>query len=81
MTINGGQVVIHDIHFTAGERTYRGSVNAAGEVSASRQIEASRPNVGQTIFTVSGTIHDNVFTGQLQHGRWGCQYRFEMAKE
>jgi len=80
MTINGGQVVIHDIRFTGGERTYRGSVNAVGEVSAYRQKEAPRPNVRQSFFTVSGTIHDNVFTGQLLHGRWGCQYRFEMAK-
>jgi hypothetical protein len=80
MTIAGGQVVIHEIQFNGGKPTYRGSVNAAGEVSASRQIEAPPSNVRQGIFTVSGTIHDNVFTGQRLHGRWGCDYRFEMAK-
>ena len=80
MTITGGQVVIHEIQFNGARPTYWGRVNAAGKVSASRQIEAPSSNVRQTIFTVSGTIHDNAFTGQRLHGRWGCDYRYEMAK-
>src|SRR5271169_2314047 len=34
MTITGGQVIIHEIQFDGGSLTFRGSVNAAGEVSA-----------------------------------------------
>jgi hypothetical protein len=38
MTIAGGQVVIHVIRLqSSGRGTFRGSVNAAGEVSASRE--------------------------------------------
>jgi hypothetical protein len=57
MTITGGQVVIHAIRSTGNEPTLRGSVNTAGEVSASLQ--------GSKYFhSMSGTIHDKAFTGQ-----------------
>jgi hypothetical protein len=72
MTITGGQVRIHEL-LPSGGGTYRGSVNAAGEVSASGQST-------RHFITVSGTIHDNVFTGQrLDGARWGCQYSVQMA--
>ena len=51
MTITGGQVRIHEL-LSSGGGTYRGSVNAAGEVLAS-----ARGDVGH-IRTVSGTIHE-----------------------
>jgi hypothetical protein len=73
MTITGGQVVLNENHFNFGRLTYRGSVGAAGEVSVSRQTSRS-------LFTVSGTIHDNVFTGNRVGGTWGCYYKYEMAK-
>src|SRR5208282_3881254 len=59
MTITGGQVRIHEL-LSSGGGHYRGSVNAAGEVSAISLTQRA---------TVSGTIHDNVFTGQrwLEH--------------
>jgi hypothetical protein len=60
MTITGGQVRIHEL-LPSGGGTYRGSVNAAGEVSASGQST-------RHFITVSGTIHDNVFTGQRLDG-------------
>jgi hypothetical protein len=80
MTITGGQVVIHEILSDGGAQTYRGSVNPAGEVSASRRSKALSTDVGQSTFTVSGAIHDKVFTGQRVHGRRGCQHSIEMVK-
>jgi hypothetical protein len=80
MTITGGQVVIHEIHFDGAGPVYRGSVNAAGEVSASRQSKAIATD-GQNFFIVSGIIKDKVFTGQRLRGTAsrGCSYSFEMA--
>jgi hypothetical protein len=80
MTITSGQVVFNENHPNFGLVTYRGSVDAAGEVSVSHQIKALSPSRRQNIFTVSGTIHDNVFTGQRVGGTWGCYYKYEMAK-
>jgi hypothetical protein len=60
MTITGGQVVIHETHPDGAGSTYRGSVNAAGELSASHESEAGR----RRIFIVSGTIREKKFTGQ-----------------
>ena len=68
MTITGGRVVIREIMFNGGMPTYRGSVNVTGEVAA------SRPPNG----TVSGTIHDKVFTGQRLEGR--CSFSVQMQK-
>jgi hypothetical protein len=73
MTITGSQVVLNENHFNFGRVTYWGSVDAAGEVSVSHPVS-------QSIFTVSGTIHDNVFTGNRVSGTWGCYYKYEMAK-
>jgi hypothetical protein len=73
MTIAGGQVTVHEIHFTGGEMVLHGNVSAAGELSAS----SSRG-------TVSGTIHDKVFTGERlaasKGGRHHCYYKLEMAR-
>jgi hypothetical protein len=68
MAITGGQVVIHATRFTGNEPTLRGSVNTAGEVLASLQI-------GSYFFSMSGTIHDKVFTGQQLVGQcyWSVQ--------
>jgi hypothetical protein len=75
MTISGGQVVIHEIHDVGWILTYQGSVNAAGEVSASHENK-NRERV--RFLTVSGTIHDNVFTGPRRDtGRW-CDYNVQM---
>jgi len=41
MTITGGQAIIHEILFNGGRLTFRGSVNAAGEVSAFRNVGLS----------------------------------------
>jgi hypothetical protein len=72
MTISGGQVVIHEVHAVGWILTYQGSVNAAGEVSASHENKAMAGRV--RFLTVSGTIHDNVFTGPRRDtGRW-CDY-------
>jgi hypothetical protein len=68
MTITGGQVVIYAIGSTGNEPTLRGSVNTAGEVLASLQ--------GYKYFhSISGTIHDKVFTGQRMIGLcyWSVQ--------
>jgi hypothetical protein len=70
MTITSGQLAFHAIRLTGtgNEPTLRGSVNTAGEVLASLQS-------GSIIFSLSGTIHDKVFTGQHQIGQcyWSVQ--------
>jgi hypothetical protein len=75
MTIAGGQVVIHAILLhSSGRGTFRGSLNAAGEVSASRQTKDPRaPYVN-----LYGTVHDNMFTGHRVH-RY-CDQSIEMHK-
>ena len=79
MTITGGQVVFNENHFNFGLVTYRGSVDAAGKVSVSHEIKTPTPT-GQSISTVSGAIHDNVFTGNRVGGTWGCYWKYKMAK-
>lgn len=66
MTITGGQVVMHD---NGGRATYRGSVNAAGEVSATTLDH---------LVIVSGTIHDKAFTGQCQYKHY-CHWSVQMT--
>jgi len=82
MTVTGGQVVIREIHHTGGVYTYRGNVDAAGAVSAVYQSKALPRDVGQSDFTVSGTIHDKLFTGQRRHGvgKSACFYDMELTK-
>ena len=54
MTITGGQVAIHEIDPNGRGPTYKGSVSAAGEVSASFQSKQLPTDVGgSNIFTVS----------------------------
>jgi hypothetical protein len=75
MTITGGQVVIHEIFFNGGRPSYRGIINAAGEVSAWRQTQNARaPYVN-----VYGTVHDNLFTGQRVH--FDFDYSIQMHKD
>jgi hypothetical protein len=69
MTITGGQVVVHEIRPTGAPLTFQGSVNVAGEVSASRLPHG----------TLSGTIHDKVFTGQRSAANY-CYYSVQMVK-
>jgi hypothetical protein len=79
MTITGGQVVIHELHPDGAGPTYKGSVNAAGELSAFHESKVGRGRIS----TVSGTIHDKVFTGQRLIGggrNAGCSYSFQMAR-
>jgi hypothetical protein len=83
MTIAGGQVLINADYarapfvyghaLTAPKLTFQGSVNAAGEVSAS----ASGPGF---VLMLTGTIRDKVFRGQRRSGRQ-CNYTIEMVKE
>ena len=82
MTITGEQVVIHEVYYDGAGQTYRASVNAAGEVSASFQALARPTNNIPCTFTVSGTIHDKVYTGQRVRdpGREGCYYSVQMVK-
>jgi len=62
MTITDGRVVIELTYFNVeGRSIYRGSVNAAGEVSAFREV------YGHWI-TISGVIRDEVFTGSRSSG-------------
>jgi hypothetical protein len=78
MTITGEQVVIHEVYYNGAGRTYRASVNGAGEVSASFQSKALPTDIVPSTFTVSGTIHDKVYTGQRLRGH--CYYSVQMVK-
>ena len=79
MTITGGQVVVHEIHLSGGRPTFQGTVNSAGEVSASHSFTAAPGRAGPNIDAVSGTIHDNVFIGQRLYGYW-CYYTIQTQK-
>jgi hypothetical protein len=70
MAITGGQVVIHETFFNGSERTYHGSVNAAGEILALFQTA--------TMDILSGTIHDKGFAGHHLVGKW-CDWSLKMA--
>lgn len=72
MTITGGQVVIHEIQYGGGTVTFEGSVNAAGEVSA------SFCHKGLPGDSLAGTIHDKIFEGSQVHGYW-CYFNVRMA--
>ena len=71
MTITDGQAVIHEILYGS-TATYRGGVNALGEVSALRPPDRM----------VTGTMHDSTFTGQHVHGHGfnRCHYSVQMQK-
>jgi hypothetical protein len=78
MTITGEQVVIHEAFSNGPGRTYRASVNGAGEVSASFQSKALPTDIIPSTFTVSGTVHDKVYTGQRLRG--ACHWSVQMVK-
>jgi hypothetical protein len=81
MTITRGQVAIHEIDPNGRGPTYKGSVNATGEVSASFQSKQLPTDIGgSNIFTVSGTIRENTFTGQRIHLP-NCYFNVEMVKQ
>jgi hypothetical protein len=82
MTVAGAQVVIREHHLSGGAYTYRGNVSGAGEVSAAYQSKALPTDVGSSTFTMSGTIHDKVFTGERRHGvgKSACFYNIELTK-
>jgi hypothetical protein len=77
MVITSGQVAIHIKYYnTQGNSRSLGTVNAAGEVSTSREV-----GVGHWI-TVSGIIRDKIFTGASSahaSSRNTCFHSFEMA--
>ena len=79
MTIAGGQVLIHAdgaMPFNNGltaKLTFQGSVNAAGEISAS----ASTPAGPRTL---TGTIRDKVFSGRRLAAKI-CHYTIQMVKQ
>jgi hypothetical protein len=77
MAINDSQAVIHAIRFGEHPETFRGSVNAAAEVSVSRWTRAVR--VPTNVDTVLGTISGDGFTAQYRHGRY-CYYNVQMQK-
>ena len=73
MTITNGQVLIHADNAgqpAASKLTFQGSVNTAGEISAS--TAGGRR-------TVTGAIHDKVFTGQRLI-ETSCHYTIQMVK-
>jgi hypothetical protein len=72
MTINGGQVVIHEILFNGGAWTFRGRVNAAGEISTSQSWDARLVDI------LSGKIEDKVFIGRHLFGYW-CAWTVHMG--
>jgi hypothetical protein len=78
MTVASGGVVIHEIAFNGGVISYTGTVNAAGEVSAShtrQRVEAGEPS---NLWTITGSIRNNAFTGQRAHER--CTFTVQMTK-
>jgi hypothetical protein len=81
MTVTAGQVAIHEIDHNGRGPTYHGGVNAAGEVSASFQSKQLPTDIGgSNIFTVSGTINNNTFTGQRVHLP-NCYFNVQMVKQ
>jgi hypothetical protein len=81
MMITGGQVAIHEIDHNGRGPTYKGSVNAAGEVSTSFQSKQLTTDIGRSdLFTVFGTIRDNTFTGQRVHLP-NCYFNVQMVKQ
>ena len=79
MTIAGGQVLIHADNpdgVTAPKLTFQGSVNAAGEVSASTPARQRAAWSGP----LTGTIRDKVFSVRrlLENA---CCYRIQMVKQ
>jgi hypothetical protein len=76
MTITDGQVVIHETFFNGGGADFRGSVDAAGEVTASRYTKAY-----SEFSSVSGTIHDKAFAGHRVIGQGRiCYFSVQMQK-
>lgn len=73
MTITGGQAVVRELWFEGGGAIYRGSVNAAGEISALRYDQKNGIYI-----MVSGAIRDKTFTGQHVNGRV-CYDHIQMA--
>jgi hypothetical protein len=73
MTVVRGEVVIHLTWFDSTYRTFRGSINSAGEVSASRENDGMR--------LVTGIIVGKVFKGQrFRNSLRDCFYSIEMEK-
>jgi hypothetical protein len=72
MTITGGQVVIHEVMFNGRGSIYRGSVNAAGEISAFQYQEPY-----STYVMFFGAIREKVFAGQRVIGHV-CYYSVQM---
>jgi hypothetical protein len=68
MTVNHGQVVIYEVYFDGHTHPYYGSINGAGEVSASSPPDG----------TISGAVRDNAFTGRRT--KHFCYFSITMQK-
>jgi hypothetical protein len=79
MIITRGEVIIHEILTQNGQPIFRGSINAAGEVSASHSFKGTGLTPGTRFEIISGTVHDNVFEGQRRWGYW-CYDTLRMQK-
>jgi hypothetical protein len=64
ITIEGGQVVVREIPFNGGPWTFRGTVNAAGEISTYLWTSWDT----RLVDSLSGKIEDKVFIGHHLHG-------------
>jgi hypothetical protein len=74
MTIKGGQVVVREIPFNGGPWTFRGTVNAAGEISTYLWTSWE----GRLVNNLSGKIEDKVFIGRHLHGN-RCAWTVHMG--
>jgi len=79
MTITGGRVIVHENDATGGRDTYRGGVDASGQVSTTHVGKNDTYDSASSSFFVNGAISNNVFTGQRTHDR--CIYSVSMAKQ
>lgn len=79
MIITRGEVIIHEILTHDGQPIFRGSINAAGEVSASHSFMGKGDAMGTHFEIISGTVRDNAFEGQRRFGYW-CYDTLRMQK-
>jgi hypothetical protein len=67
MTINGGRAVVRETQANGVVLTYQGTVNSAGEVSATFQPQGNQSDIGSRAFSVTGAIQGSTFTGHRMH--------------
>jgi hypothetical protein len=67
MTISGGRAVVREVQANGTIISYQGTVNSAGQVSATSQPQGYQSGTGSRALSVTGTIQGNTFTGQRMH--------------